>query len=78
MNCMSVQSKKLNLRNRVHPSLSSTVLQGVCESSWQRNLRLRESETGIVALFEEHYKAIIDFYYSVKFSFLNLFMHVLS
>lgn len=78
MNCMSMQSKQQNLRNHVHPSLLSAVLQCVCEASWERNLRLRESETGIVALFEEYYKAIIDFYYSVKFSFLNLFTHVLS
>lgn len=78
MSCMSKQSKKQNLRNHVHPALSSTALQCVCENSWERNLRLRESETGIVALFEEYYKAIIDFYYSVKFSFFNLFMHVVS
>ncbi|KAF2988118.1 hypothetical protein EK904_007075, partial [Melospiza melodia maxima] len=46
MNCMSMQSKQHHLRNHVCPSLPSTVLQCVCEGSWERNLGLTESSEG--------------------------------
>lgn len=51
------QGRKQNLRNHVQLSMSSTVLQYVCKSSWETNLELRESDTGIVGFFEDHYNA---------------------